>query len=101
MAIKNKQELLDSLTAMIGEDKNDQAIAFVEDMTDTIDDYESRVKDSTDWRKKYEENDQQWRSKYISRFKDGVITPEEPSEPDDEERQAPRTYEELFSVKEN
>lgn len=99
MAIINKQDLLDRLTAAVGEDKNDDVIALVEDLSDTIDDYESKVKDQTDWKSKYEENDKAWRNKYITRFKAGVVDDEE-DEPDEEERPRPKTFEELFTVKE-
>lgn len=98
MAIMNKQDLLDRLTAAVGEDKNDEVIALVEDLSDTIDDYESKVKDQTDWKSKYEANDKAWRDKYITRFKAGVI--EEEDTPDEEERPRPKTFEELFTVKE-
>lgn len=99
MAIMNKQDLLDRLTAAVGEDKNDDVIALVEDLSDTIDDYESKVKDQTDWKSKYEENDKAWRNKYITRFKAGVVDEEE-DDPDEEERPRPKTFEELFTVKE-
>lgn len=57
------------ITARVGEDTSDEAISFMEDVTDTLNDYESKLAgDGTDWKTKYEENDKQWREKYIARF---------------------------------
>lgn len=97
MAIVSKEDLLSRLTAIIGEDQNDDAIMLVEDMTDTFNDFDSKTKDETKWKQKYEENDKAWRQKYIDRFNKGVV--EEEEEPE-EERESPKRFEDLFSVKE-
>ena len=60
--------LLSKIKERIGEDTSDEALRFIEDVTDTIDDYESKTKDNTDWKKKYEDNDAEWRKKYKDRF---------------------------------
>lgn len=98
MAVIKKEDLITRLTAFIGEEQNDDAISLIEDVSDTLGDYDSKINDSTDWKKKYEENDKEWRNKYVTRFTQGVV-PEEAQTPE-EEKEAPRTYEELFSVKE-
>ena len=75
MAIKSKDELLEALRARIGEDNSDEAIALIEDFVDTYDDLENKSKgDGTDWKQKYEDNDKEWREKYISRFSSGSDT---------------------------
>lgn len=66
--IKTKDEIIEKISAVIGEDNSEQAISLLEDVTDTLDDYETRTKDSTDWKNKYEENDREWRQKYRERF---------------------------------
>lgn len=67
--IKTREELMTMITARVGEDTSDEAISFMEDITDTLNDYESKIAgDGTDWKSKYEENDRQWREKYIARF---------------------------------
>ena len=99
MAIVSKEDLLSRLTAIIGEDQNDDAITLVEDMTDTFNDFDSKTKDGTNWKQKYEDNDKAWRQKYIDRFNKGVV--EEPEDEPEEEHEAPKRFEELFSVKEN
>ena len=99
MAVVSKESLIERITAIIGEDKNDDMITLVEDVTDTFDDFDNKTKDETNWKQKYEENDKNWRDKYISRFKQGVI-PEESPKLEDDDKPVPKTFEELFSVKE-
>lgn len=97
MAVMKKEDLITRLTAFIGEEQNDDAISLIEDVSDTLGDYDSKINDSTDWKNKYEENDKEWRNKYVARFTQGVVQEEEQTP---EEKEAPRTYEELFTVKE-
>ena len=80
MAVVSKEDLLNRITAFIGEDKNDEMITLVEDVTDTFDDFDNKTKDATNWKQKYEENDKNWREKYINRFKQGMIPEEPPKE---------------------
>ena len=100
MAIKNINEIMESVKARIGEDTSDEALAFIEDISDTLNDYDSRVSEAGDWKRKYEENDSSWRKKYQERFfhvmpdDDTVITDPEP-EP---EPNAPTSFEELFTT---
>lgn len=49
----------------IGEDSS---IALLENISDTINDYNSRAKDDIDWKAKYERNDAEWKRKYTDRF---------------------------------
>ena len=37
MAVKNKDEILESLRSRIGEDTSDEAISILEDVEDTLD----------------------------------------------------------------
>ena len=99
MAVIKKEDLITRLTALIGEEQNDDAISLMEDVSDTLGDYESKVNDTTNWKQKYEENDKAWRNKYVTRFNQGVVS-EETFEEEEEEKTPPRTFEELFSIKE-
>lgn len=66
MAVRTTEELLASIRTRIGDDNSDEAIALVEDVSDTLN---SMKNDSSeDWKKKYEENDANWRQKYRDRF---------------------------------
>lgn len=96
MAIKSKAEILELVKARIGDDTSDEALAIIEDVTDTLDDYETRIADSGDWKARYEQNDADWRKKYKERF---FAPTEEPEEIDDpEEVEEKRTFEDLFKT---
>ena len=68
MAVKNKDELLEALKTLLAENDSNEAIEFLEDITDTIDTYEQSKADETDWKSKYEENDKEWRKRYKDKF---------------------------------
>lgn len=100
MAIKTKVEIMDTLRGYLGEDMTDEAIEFLEDIADTVDDYERRLADVTDWEGKYKELDESWRRRYKERFFEGG-TDEDGSFIEDvneveEQDEAPTTFEELF-----
>lgn len=91
MAIRTKEEILESIRTRIGDDTSDEALALVEDVSDTMDSLSNT--DTEDWKAKYEENDAAWRQKYRDRFynsdKPDTDEPEEPP------RQI-RSFEDLF-----
>ena len=102
MAVRTKEEILELINTRIGEDTSDDAISMIEDITDTLDDYQARVEESGDWRARYEENDAAWRARYKARFfgdasEDPAPDPEEPEEPEGAEEKT--TFEELFEEK--
>lgn len=66
MAIRDKESLLNAIRERIGDDVDDGSLGLIEDLSDTIDNYENNR--GEDWRKKYEENDQMWRQRYRDRF---------------------------------
>lgn len=101
--VKTKDELLNILKERIGEDTSDEAIAFIEDITDTITDFEKRAEgDGVDWKKKYEDNDAEWRAKYKERFFSGEpAKPDKmPEEPEGAEEPEKLTYDNLFKTEE-
>lgn len=72
MAVRTREEILNSVRSHFGEDTSDEALALVEDITDTITDFENKAKtDGTYWKQKYEDNDAGWRKKYRDRFFSG------------------------------
>lgn len=99
--VKTKDELLNILKERIGEDTSDEALAFIEDITDTITDFEKRADgDGVDWKKKYEDNDAEWRAKYKERFFSGELAKEDkmPEEPEGAEEPEKLTYDNLFKT---
>lgn len=96
MAIRSKDEILASLKSIMGEDADDNNLALLEDISDTIDNYENTVADTTDWKSKYEQNDADWRQRYKDRFFSREIEDEEFK---DEEPEAVKvTFDSLFTV---
>ena len=71
MAIKTSTEIMETLRSYLGEDVSDDAIAFIEDMNDTLAEYERQIGDVTDWESKYRELDEEWRKRYRDRFFEG------------------------------
>ena len=97
MAVKTREEILESFKTRLGENPDDESISFLEDVTDTLDDFEKRANgDGTDWKSKYEENDASWRKKYTERFFSGEPNPEPNPEPQPEPNNTPRTFSDLF-----
>lgn len=99
MAIRTKEELLTMIRDNV--ENGDTLVSIIEDVSDTIDDYESR-NDGENWKEKYEENDKEWREKYISRFFSPDPTEEKPVEPVEETEKIDdvKTYDDLFKVEE-
>ena len=93
MAVISKEDLLRRISERIGDDNSDEALSLLEDVSDTITDFEER--NSEDWKTKYEENDTKWRKKYRERFENG-----EPDIEEKEEREniiEVKSYDDLFS----
>lgn len=99
MAIKSKEEILNSITALVGDNNDDNVLTIMEDVSDTLADFESKTKDATDWKQKYEQNDNEWRQKYKERFMSGTSNePEVDNSNDTEERKStPMTFDDLFT----
>lgn len=73
MPILSKDDFFARIKARIGDDTSDDAISFLEDMTDTYSDFETRLQGgSENWEQKYKANDEAWRRRYQSRFFSGL-----------------------------
>lgn len=101
MARRTREELVAAFCTYAGDRNDDETIALMEDISDSFGDGE-------DWQAKYEENDRQWRERYLSRFsysQGGGLEPyvephvEDPQEEQKDEVDTPpenETFEELF-----
>lgn len=100
MAIRTREEILDSIRNIVGDSTDDNTLQVLEDVTDTFTDFENKTADQTDWEARYKENDDAWRKKYTERFYTGdpsaTTKNNEPAinEPDDK----PTRFEELFTT---
>lgn len=96
MAVKTREELLESIRTRVGEQTDDETIAFLEDVTDTLTDFETRANgNGEDWEQRYKDNDAEWRKKYTERFFSSAPTEPKDPEPIVEEME-PKTFEDLF-----
>lgn len=105
MAVLDRDTFFQRVKERVGDATDDETLAFVEDITDTYNDLETRAKgDGTDWKQKYEDSEATWRRKYRERFfagdpVGGVTTPEAVvtnHAEDSQEEEKEKTFDELF-----
>ena len=82
--VRTKDELLASIKDRFKDDTSDETISFIEDVSDTINDLETKASDETDWREKYRD-----------RFFNSEGGDPKPL---DEEPPKPMNFEDLFTV---
>lgn len=98
MAVKTKEEILTEVKTRVGEQNDDDTIAFIEDITDTLSDLEAKAQgDGTDWKSKYEENDADWRKRYTERFYSSEPEVDPPADPSNDPPK-PKTFADLFTT---
>lgn len=108
MSIVSKEELLQAIAGIVGEVPDDNGLAIIENLTDTISDYETKVVDAGDWENKYNQLDSDWRKRYTERFMgtsdaDHFTSPEEAKEDQEEDVKKDGeelTFEDLFEKSE-
>jgi hypothetical protein len=97
MSVVSKESLLERIRDITGSEnaESDESISLLEDLSDTFEDLSSQILQAGDYKKKYEENDAEWRKKYHDRFFSAAeeTTSKEDDKDDDEEK---KTYESLF-----
>lgn len=97
MAVVNKDTIMERLRENFNDNDSDDVLGLLEDVTDTLNDYQSRLEENGDWKERYEQNDREWRQKYKDRFFNNDPEPDQEPEPDkDPEQATPTTFEELF-----
>ena len=93
--VRTPEELLADITAQIGDDTSDEALALIENVTDTVNSLTQ--KSGEDWEQKYKDNDAAWRKRYRDRFS-GTVKPDEDEDFDAEDAQnKPKRFEDLFT----
>jgi hypothetical protein len=104
MAIVPKSDLLNKFQTIVGDNTSDDVLNFLDDMKDTLDDFEKRSSVDSEWKAKYEANDKAWRERYRDRFMNGAKEPDEmtPNVPEgnggegDNEPKLKTSFSELF-----
>lgn len=92
--VRTKDELLAAIRDFLGDRTDDDALAILDDVADTLD---ANAEGET-WRVKYEENDAAWRKRYKDRFSGETEDEPEGHERVDEEKEY--AYEDLFEEEE-
>lgn len=102
--VRTREEILNSLRSVLGEENNDDALSLLEDVTDTITELETKATGSINVKEtpEYKELEETWRKRYRDRFFAAVD--DDPDDPDDkgnpQEDNSPKTFDQLFTVKE-
>lgn len=69
MAVVSKEELIANIKDYIGERTDDESIAILENVTDTLDSFgDDRTEEIEELERKVKEVEETWRKKYIERF---------------------------------
>lgn len=98
MPILDRETFFNRVHERIGNDTSDEAISFLEDMTDTYNDMEKKSKGSgEDWEKKYRELDESWKAKYRHRFMNTDGGEYYPDKKEEEKEVKEVTIEDLFT----
>ena len=71
MAVLSHDDFMNAVKSLAGNNADDNTLTMIENFTDTFNDLETRASDTTDWKTKYEQNDNEWREKYKARFFEG------------------------------
>lgn len=105
MAILSREDYLERLNTLVGEDNTDEALQIIEDFTDTFDNLgtQNDNNDNENWKQKYEELDATWRQKYRDRFMNSQTTEEDVIEEQEDNVELDgemREYDELFEERE-
>lgn len=95
MAVRTQSELISQFNAIVGEENaSDEVLNFMTDMRDTL--TENGAETIASLRQEKEELDKSWRKKY----RDAFMGSREDIPDEDKDPPKPRTFEDLFSVKE-
>lgn len=94
--IKSKEDLLKEINNHLGEDTSDETLTLIENITDTLNDYENKSKsDGKDWKAEATRIDNEWRKKYRDRFFNSNADDDDDSDDDSDDNEV-LTFEKLF-----
>lgn len=95
MAVRTQSELISQFNAIVGEENaSDEVLNFMTDMRDTL--TENGAETIASLRQEKEELDKSWRKKY----RDAFMGNREDIPDEDKDSHKPKTYEDLFTIKE-
>lgn len=95
--VKTKDEIMEEIRTYIGDRADDQTIALVENISDTIDDYAAHG----DYDEKLMAVEAEWRRRYIDRFMNGGENKSGVETTEDEEKTEEITIDDLYTESED
>jgi hypothetical protein len=95
MAVKTVEELLQAVANIVGDNNSDEALAFIEDVNDTVRDLNEN---NAEWERKYSKLDNEWRNRYKERFFSASEVNDDEDFIDEQEEKPKTTYDELFET---
>lgn len=105
MAVKTREDLMQSVNTILGDRSDDVALEFIQDMTDTLNDFASHNGVYT--QEQYDALDNNWRTRYRERFFSGPREDDDEfkspnnKKSDEEKREETITINDLFTRKDN
>lgn len=100
MAVRTREELITSLNAILGENTSDDALAIIEDVSDTYNELDQKANpDGVNWEERYTELDNEWRERYRQRFNEPYNDDNDNNNNNDDKPKALK-FENLFSTEE-
>ena len=102
MAVLSRDDFMARINERVGDDNSDDALSFIEDMTDTFDDLSSSS-NAEEWEQKYNELDTMWREKYKARFMSSGTDPKSVIDEQNEDIKddgTETTFDDLFKERE-
>ena len=102
MAILDRDNFFKRIRERLGEDDSEEALSYLEDMTDTWEDMERRAsrEGEENWEEKYNNLDAEWRKRYRDRFFNTPEGAKEDQEEDVKDDGKARSFETLFEERE-
>lgn len=95
MAVLPREEFMQAVQSIVGDNTDDNMLSFVENMTDTYNDLSERANpNGVNWEERYRQNDEEWRRKYKERFFNTEADPPQPQNPPTPKK---LTFDELFT----
>lgn len=102
MAVLDRDNFFNRIRERLGEDDSEEALSYLEDMTDTWEDLERRAsrEGEENWEEKYHNLDAEWRKRYRDRFFNTPEGVKDDQEEDIKDDGKVRSFETLFEERE-
>jgi len=96
MAIRTREEIMNQLQTVLGDNVSDEALGLIQDVSDTISNDHSAER-ITELETQLQDQDKAWRQKYRDAFFSGNAD-ESIREEEDDTSKVPTRYEDLFTI---